>query len=132
LTVTRPDRLPTTAVEADILSAAAALEHAGRSDAATLAYGALLQRWPDSLPALMGWGNARYAKGDHGAATQAFRHAVTLHPDAAEAWNNLAYSLADQGRLDEAIQAASQAVALGGPHQAAAEATLLEIQARQG
>ncbi len=132
LTVTRPDHLPATAGETNILNAANGLEQGGMRDAATQAYGALLQRWPDNLPALMGWGNARYARGDHKAASQAFRHAVTLHPTAAEAWNNLAYSLLEQGRFDDAIAAAREAISHGGPHRAAAEATLAEIVAKRG
>lgn len=132
LTVTNPDHLPATAREDDILKAAHGLEQAGKHDAATLAYGAVLERWPNNLPALMGWGNARYAEGDHKAAGQAFRQAVILRPDAAEAWNNLAYSLMAQHRLDEALSAAQEAVKRGGPHRAAAEATLLEIEAKRG
>lgn len=132
LAITRPDRLPASAEPADILAAASGLEQIGARDAATLAYGALLHRWPDNLPALMGWGNARYATGDFRAASQAFRHAVTLRPGAAEAWNNLAYSLLQQQRLQEALVAAKEAVRLGGPHQSAAKATLREIEAELG
>lgn len=132
LAVTRPDHLPATANEATLLRAATGLEQSGRGDDAALAYGAMLQRWPDNLPALMGWGNARYASDDFRAASQAFRHAVTLHPDATEAWNNLAYSLLEQERFDEAEQAARKAIQHGGPHRAAAEATLAEIVAKRG
>ena len=132
LTVTKANRLPATGGEIEILNAASGLEEAGQSDAATLAYGALLERWPDNLTALMGWGNARYADGDYPTASKAFKHAVTLHPFAAEAWNNLAYSLMQQDRLDEALIAAKEAINRGGPHQAAAKATLSEIEARRG
>lgn len=132
LTVTKPNKLPASADAPDILMAASGLEQTGQRDAATFAYGALLQRWPNNLPALMGWGNARYADGDYKAAGQAFRQAVTLHPEATEAWNNLAYSLLQQNRLGEALGAANEAVKRGGPHRASAEATLLEIEARRG
>lgn len=132
LTVTKPDHLPATGGEIEILNAASGLEEADQGDAATLAYGALLERWPDNLTALMGWGNARFAEGEYLIASQAFRHAVTMHPFAAEAWNNLAYSLMKQERLDEALNAAKEAIKRGGPHQAAAKATLLEIEAKRG
>jgi len=131
LTVTRPNQLPATSGEIEILNAASALEAASQSDAATLAYGALLERWPDNLTALMGWGNARFAKGEYQTAGEAFRHAVIMHPFAAEAWNNLAYSLMKQERLGEALKAAKEAVKRGGPHQAAAKATLSEIEAKR-
>lgn len=127
LTVTRPDRLPATLALADGLNAANGLEQAGQDDAAATAYGALLDRWPDSLPALMGFGNARYAAGDVETARQTFRHAVALHPDAAEAWNNLAVSLADDGRHEAAIDAAREAIRLGGPNQAVAMETLADL-----
>lgn len=129
LTITRPDRLPATLQQADGLEAANGLEQAGEDDAATTAYGILLERWPDNLAALMGFGNARYAAGDVETAGKTFRHAVTLHPDAAEAWNNLAVSLAEQGRHEDAVQAAKEAVRLGGPSKAMAEQTLAELEA---
>ncbi len=132
LTITTPDRLPATAEPAALLQAANALEQAKRPESAALAYGAVLARWPDNFAALMGWGNARYAAGDLEAASGAFRQAALLHPDSAGAWNNLAYSLAEQGRLDDALEAADQAVRLGGPHRQAAEATLAEIRAMRG
>ncbi len=131
LTVTKPNHLPSTGGEIEIMNAATGLEEAGQSDAATLAYGALLERWPDNLTALMGWGNTRFAKGEYQAASQAFRQAVILHPFAAEAWNNLAYSLLKQERFDEALDAAKEAVKRGGPHQATAKATLSEIESKR-
>ena len=128
LTVTLPDDLPVTASEAEALDAAHGLEQAGQTDAAANAYGALLERWPENLAALMGFGNARYAAGDVETAGQAFRQAVALHPEAAEAWNNLAVTLKDSERHEEALRAAEQAVRLGGPNREIALATLAELQ----
>lgn len=132
LTVTRPDQPPATIAETQMMKAANGLEQSGMGEAAALAYGAVLQRWPDNHAALMGWGNARFASGDYRAASKAFRHAVTLHPSATEAWNNLAYSLLEQERFGEAEHAARQAIQLGGPHRQAAEATLAEIIEKRG
>lgn len=129
LTVTRPEQLPVTVDRTEGLAAVNGLEQAGSHDAAARAYGALLDRWPDSLAALMGFGNARYASGDISTARKAFRQAVTRHPEAAEAWNNLAVSLGDEGRYDAAIEAAEEAVRLSGPNEAAARQTLRELQA---
>jgi tetratricopeptide (TPR) repeat protein len=127
LTITTPGDLPATINQKAGTEAASGLEKAGQTKAAAAAYGALLERWPDNLPALMGFGNARYAAGDIKAASTAFRHAVTLYPTAAEAWNNLAVTLSDQGLRDEALAAAKRAVKLGGPHQAAARKTLADL-----
>ena len=128
LTITRPRDLPLTANEPESLKAANGLELTGRSHAAATAYSAVLERWPNSFPALMGFGNARYAEGNLSAASTAFRHAVTLHPTSAEAWNNLAVSLSDQNRKEEALHAARRAVKLGGPHQAVARKTLADLE----
>jgi tetratricopeptide (TPR) repeat protein len=129
LTVTRPSDLPVSLSAAEGLAAANGLEQAGQDEAAGRAYGALLARWPENLAALMGFGNARYAAGDVESARQAFRQAVTLHPEAAEAWNNLAVSLADDGRHEDALRAAQEAVRLGGPNATVALRTLAELKA---
>jgi tetratricopeptide (TPR) repeat protein len=130
LVVLPPDRLPVGADEPTVLRAAAGLEQAGHARAAAAAYGAALDRWPGSLAALIGLGNARYAVGQLLGAEAAFRTAASLHPGAAPAWNNLAHVLAEQGELDEALAAAKRAVDLGGSQAATYRATLDEIAAR--
>jgi hypothetical protein len=132
LTVTRPDELPAAAGERSLLLAASGLEQAGAADAAGIAYGAILKRWPESPEALIGWGNARYAAGALPAAAAAFRQAVLLRPGAAAAWNNLAVTLSDLARYDEARAAAEEAIRLGGAHADAARETLQEIEAKRG
>lgn len=122
-----PERLPATRDEAAVLSAAAGLERAGRVDEAAIAYDAIVQRWPGSLGALIGRGNARYAAGDLEAAEAAYRAALEDHPGAAVAWNNLADVLAAQGARDEALIAAQRAVDLGGAHVEVYRRTLEEI-----
>ena len=84
-------------------------------------------RWPDSLGGLMGLGNARYALGDRDGARQAFAEAVGRHPEAAPAWNNLAVVLAELGRPTDALDAAREAVRLGGPSVQTYRETLAEI-----
>ena len=63
LVVLPPDRLPASAGEAELVAAAAALEHSDQLAAAASAYEAILERWPDSLGALIGLANARYGAG---------------------------------------------------------------------
>ena len=122
-----PGRLPASAQEAKLAAAAAALEQSGRIAAARLAYLALLQRWPADLVGLMGLGNSAYALGHLAEAEAAFRRAAIAHPLAAAAFNNLAQTLADQGKLDAALDAARKAVSLGGASLPAAQATLDQI-----
>ena len=126
-----PGRLPATAHEARFETAAAALEKTGRIAEAHRAYAALLERWPANLVGLMGLGNTAYALGRPAEAEAAFRTATAAHPLAAAAFNNLAQTLADQGKPDAALEAARKAVSLGGPSLPAAQATLEEILKKQ-
>ena len=122
-----PGRLPASAREADYASAAAALERTGHLAEARLAYAGMRERWPGNLVGLMGLGNTAYALGHVTEAEYAFRLATALHPLAAAAFNNLAQTLADQDRLDAALDAARKAVSLGGPSLPTAQATLEQI-----
>jgi tetratricopeptide (TPR) repeat protein len=122
-----PGRLPATAAERPYLSSVAALERL-HPDAAERAYEAALARWPGSAPAALGLGNARYARHDLPGAATAYSRATELAPASADAWNNLAQALIDQGRRAEALDAARQAVALGGPRRAAYRDTLEHIE----
>ncbi|MBE0627431.1 MAG: hypothetical protein IH606_21750 [Burkholderiales bacterium] len=58
-----------------------------------------------------------------------FRSAATLHPRSAAALNNLAQTLADQGRRGAALDAARRAASPGGATLPVAQATLEQIQA---
>lgn len=118
-----PDRLPATAREETYLSAAVALERTSPA-AAQRAYATALRQWPKSLVARMGLGNTAYALNDLSAAEAAYRQATMDHPDAGDAWNNLAQALAELGRQDEASSAAKRAVAIGGARKSIYEATL--------
>jgi len=122
-----PGRLPASAREASYATAAAALEQAGRIAEAHHAYEAMLARWPDNLVGLMGLGNTAYALGRTAEAETAFRTATAAHPLAAAAFNNMAQTLADQGKLEAALEAAGKAVSLGGASLPAAKATLEQI-----
>ncbi len=113
MVVLPPDRLPVRADELSVLRAAAGLERVQRPADAATAYAAMLQRWPDSLGAAIGLGNARYAGRDIAGAEAAFRLAVERHPGSPVSWNNFAHVLSLRGRREEAIAAAEQAVRLG-------------------
>ena len=122
-----PGRLPASAREASYATAAAALEQAGRVAEAHSAFEALLERWPDNLVGMMGLGNTAYALGRTAEAESAFRTAASAHPLTGAAFNNLAQTLADQGKLEAALDAARKAVSLGGASLPASQATLEEI-----
>jgi tetratricopeptide (TPR) repeat protein len=132
LLVVPPSRLPATATEPRYLASALALEKSGELRAAKRAYATLLTRWPESLPGRMGLGNTAYALGEIREAEQAFRQVALDHRQFAPAFNNLAQALADQGRFSEALEAATQAVRLGGMWLATSRATLEEISRKGG
>lgn len=125
-----PTRLPYTAEEKPYLEAVIALERTRQWEATATAYETALKRWPKSLGAWLGLGNSRYGLGDLPAAAQAFRRATEFHPASAPAFNNLAQTLLESGRLGEAETAASRAVELGGPHLDVYRQTLEDIRRR--
>ena len=121
-----PERLPATADEDRYVAAIAALERVAPGTARR-AYTKALERWPGNLAAQIGQGNAAYAMRDLLGAEAAYREAIRRHPGAADAWNNLAQTLHELRRHDEALAAAHRAVDLGGPRIAQYRATLQAI-----
>ena len=132
LIVLKPGQMPVMASENDYLAAVLGLEKARRYRGAATAYRSALNRWPQSLTARMGLGNSYYYLGDLEAAESAFRAATESHPQSAPAFNNLAQVLLEQDRKQDALAAAQQAVALGGPLKSQAEKTLQEIRSTIG
>lgn len=126
IAVLPPKTLPVTAEEQRYLVAVSALERV-TPDAAEQAYHSALARWPNSLTAEMGLGNIAYARKDLPTAEAQYKKALEQHPDAADAWNNLAQILFEQGKKAEAAAAAEKAVGLGGPHADQYRKTLMEI-----
>lgn len=123
-----PGRLPATATQAEMISALVAFERSAPAAEARRAYASAAARWPDSQVLAIGLGNTAYAAGDREAAADAFRAAALRHADGA-AWHNLAVVLRELGRLEEAEQAARQAVDTNGPWSARARAELDRIRA---
>ena len=113
------------------LEAVLGLEQAGQWEGAFRAYTTALERWHNSLGAIMGLGNSHYAMGDLIMAEQVFRQATELHPQSGAAFNNLAHVLADQERYLEAIKMARHAVFLGGTNEPLYRQTLHEIELLQ-
>jgi tetratricopeptide (TPR) repeat protein len=107
-------QVPATAQADAYAQAIAALErlHAAPARAA---YAAALRQWPSHRVLLLGAGNTAYALGDLTGAGAAYAQAVQVHPDFADAWNNLAQVQWEQGALPDAAVSVERAVALGGP-----------------
>ena len=125
-----PSRVPATADEARWLAAIAALERAGGAAAAREAYAEFLQRWPANVGASIGLANTLYAAGDLRQAEEVLREAERRDPRSTIVLNNLAQTLSDQGRDEEALPFIERAAAAGGPHAAAVQDTRRAILER--
>jgi tetratricopeptide (TPR) repeat protein len=123
-----PDRLPATASEQDFVAAATVLERAAPA-AAAQAYRTALAAWPGQLVARLALGNLAYRERKLAEAEVHYQQAAVDHPEAADAWNNLAQVRHERGQPAAAQVAASKAVALGGPRLATYQATLSSIEA---
>jgi predicted double-glycine peptidase len=125
-----PDRIPVTANETRWLAAIAALERAGNPVNARTAYTSFLKRWPDNVNAAVGLANVHYALGALAEAERVLRDAARRDPDSVIVLNNLAQTLSDQGRNQEALPIIERAAAAGGPFAAAVEQTRETIKKR--
>lgn len=109
-----PGRIPVTATEPAYLAAVAALERVAEPDASLAAYSAALRHWPDNVTASIGLANRHYARGDLEQAEAVLRRAHIRHPDSVAVINNLAHTLSDLKRNEEALVLIGQAAAPAG------------------
>jgi tetratricopeptide (TPR) repeat protein len=123
-----PGKIPVTAEATSFIAAVSALEKTSEPEQVQSTYIAALNRWPGNLSAQIGVGNTAYRMHDLAKAETAFRQAAHDHPDSVAAFNNLAQTLADQARYEEALAAARRAVSLGGPLAQTAQETLADIE----
>ena len=124
-----PDRIPASADEERFLSAIAALERPNPRAART-AYETFQRRWPDNVNAAVGLANTHHTLGELKQAEGVLRDASKRHPDSVIVLNNLAQTIADQGRPAEALPVIERAASLGGPFNSAVEETKRGIQQR--
>ena len=124
-----PDRIPATAEETRWLSSVAALE---RPDprAAQTAYQTFLKHWPDNTNASVGLANTYYAQGNLRQAEAILRDAAARDPSSEIVLNNLAQTLSDENRDEEALPFIERASALRGPHADAVDQTREAILGR--
>ena len=122
-----PGQLPATADEDRYVLAAANLERT-TPQAAGDAYTAALAKWPHNAVARIALGNIAYGSHRLTEAEAQYRKATVDHPESADAWNNLAQTLHELGRNEEALLCAERAISIGGARQPIYRATLQSIR----
>lgn len=108
-----PTKLPASADAASYAAAVMTIELAAPA-AAQSAYLTGLRKWPAHPTLLLGAGNTAYTLGRLDMALQAYRELTRQYPANADGWNNMAQTLLDMGKLEEAGTAIERAIALGG------------------
>jgi tetratricopeptide (TPR) repeat protein len=127
MVVLQPGELPAAVERSRYFEAIAALEQAGRVEAAAIAWQTALDKWPGDTVALFGLANSRFAMRDYRAAVAAYRDLLEHDPSEIAARNNLALALAEQGEYDDAMREIG--IALSENRDAAAESELRDTEA---
>lgn len=112
LVVLPPGKLSETASELDHMQAAVGLEQLEKFNEVEKAYLSILERWPDSLSALIGMGNIRFAQTRYSEAVIYLTAATIKHPASSTAWHNLALAQGAARMHKEAIQSSLKAISL--------------------
>ena len=121
-----PNKLPATATPLGFQKAIEDLVSIGKSSLAFSAYKSALLKWPEATHLHTGLGNLYYQSGDFRMASENYSNAISADPNAANAWNNLAYALAKQG-CENAINAAACATKLQ-PQTDSFSSTMSDVQ----
>jgi len=120
MVVMPPTAIPATADDASYLESIHAMAHAAprypapENGLVKVAYQAALERWPQSLAAAIGLANVYYDQGKLADAEGVLRDALVRRPDSVIVLNNLAQTVSDIGRQDEALRLIDRAAALIG------------------
>jgi hypothetical protein len=128
-----PERVPVTAEEHDYLAAVVSMERVAKP-AAREAYAAALRRWPGSVTAGVGLANVEYAQGRLRDAEAVLRGIAAQNPGEVTVLNNLAQTLLDQGRAEDALIVIDQAAtsAASGPFAGTVAETRADILKKLG
>ena len=120
--------IPSSVNETEAIQAALDLENVGKYRAAQLTYAAIIERWPENFTAQVGLANTHMLLEEPLAASQAYKQALQLNTQSAEALNNFAYSAFELGCEVTALEAANCAIRLDGANHKELFATLSELK----
>lgn len=118
LVILNPGEISETQEEITHVGAAAGLEQVHKLTEAKIAYEAILERWPESLSALIGMGNVGFEKKKYEEARISLERATKIHPTSAVAWHNLATLEGFLGETNKAKFSAKKALNLADKDQA--------------
>ena len=99
-----PGVLPANPDRRRFLGAVADFDATGRTESAYASWQLAVETWPDDPGALFGIANAAFSLGRYKEAEAHYRSLLASSPETHAARNNLAYTLARQGRIAEAIE----------------------------
>jgi tetratricopeptide (TPR) repeat protein len=102
--VLEPGEMPAAVDRSRYFETVTALEEAGRAEEAATAWQAALRQWPGDSIALFGLANAYLSLQDYAAAETAYRDLLERNRTLLAARNNLALTLAGQGKYDAAME----------------------------
>ena len=109
-----PGRIPATAEESRWLDAVVAFEKSGRTPQIKISYLEILKKWPGNLTAAIGLANAHHTLGELAEAEAVLREAAKAEPPSPVVLNNLAQTISDRGRHQEALAFIERAAAAPG------------------
>jgi tetratricopeptide (TPR) repeat protein len=133
ITVLPPESTPATAQPDSYLGSLWDYEQTVENEALVRkAYDAAVRRWPGSAVLQIASGNFELGLSNYQAAIDFYERAIKLAPRAASAYNNLAYAYLGAGDYKASLDAAEQAVALGGDRAERYVTTLDEIREKAG
>lgn len=127
----RPGELPAEPDRDNYFTAIADFETVGEPQAVWQAWEAALRHWPNDPVALFGKANVAFGQERYEAAEQSYRLLLADHPEMHAARNNLAYALAKQGDVNEALAELHELlgrVAVDDPLRVEYEASLHELE----
>jgi hypothetical protein len=110
MVVLEPGELPATIDRARYFESIAALEEIGRAEEATAAWQTASGKWPGDPVALFGLANAYLAQQEYVSAERVYRDLLGREPKMIAARNNLALTLAEQGKYDAAMEEIGRAL----------------------
>ncbi len=110
LLILRPGEIAATASELEMVRATAHLEAMKFYPEAVIGYENILKKWPESLGARIGLGNAFFNQKDLKRSVLILKEATEKFPGSAEAWHNYALALMGNNQVKEAKIAAKAAI----------------------